>query len=108
MQALCEAKISWDETIPESLMNQWHKLVAVLVEAQPISIPRCYLNGVQGEVIAYRMYGYCDASLSAYAAVIYLWIETENGVLRKFVVAKTRVAPLKNFERTRREPCMVS
>ena len=95
MQALCEAKISWDEMIPESLMNQWRKLVAVLVEAQPISIPRCYLDGVQGEVVAYRICGYCDASLSAYAAVIYLWIETENGVLRKFVVAKTRVAPLK-------------
>ena len=92
MQALCEAKIGWDETIPESLMNQWHKLVAGLVEAQPLSIPRCYLDGVHGEVVAYRICGYCD---SAYAAVVYLWIETENGVLRKFVVAKTRVDPLK-------------
>ena len=50
---------------------------------------------MQGEVVAYRLCGYCDASLSAYAAVVYLWIETENGILRKFVVAKTRVAPLK-------------
>ena len=29
IQALCEAKISWDETILELLMNQWSKLVAV-------------------------------------------------------------------------------
>ena len=56
MQALCEAKISWDETIPESLMNQWRKLVTVLVEAQPISIPRCYLDRVQGEVVAYQLW----------------------------------------------------
>ena len=35
MQALCEAKISRDEMIPEPLMNQWSKLVAVLEEAQP-------------------------------------------------------------------------
>ena len=95
MQALCEAKITWDETIPESLMKQWNQLVTVLAEAQPISIPRCYLDGVQGEVVAYRLCGYCDASLSAYVAVVYLWIETENGIMRKFVVAKTRVAPLK-------------
>ena len=94
-QALCEAKIGWDETIPESLINQWSTLVAVFVEAQPISIPRCYLSGVQGEVVAYRLCRYCDASLSAYVAVVYLWIETEDGFHRKFVVAKTRVAPLK-------------
>ena len=81
-QALCEAKISWDETIPDSPMNQWCKLVTILVEAQPILIPWCYLNGVQGKVVAYRLCRYCSALLSAYAAVVYLWIETESGVLR--------------------------
>ena len=66
-------------------------------KAQPtcISIPRCYLDGVQGEAVAYRLRRYYNALLSAYAAVIYLWIEAEDGVHRKFVVAKTRVSPLK-------------
>ena len=50
---------------------------------------------MQGEVVAYRLCGYCDASLSAYVGVVYLWIEAEDGVHMKFVVAKTRVAPLK-------------
>lgn len=86
-QFLCEAKISWDEMIPEPLMNQWSKLVVVLAEAQPISIPRCYLDRVQGEVVAYRLCGYCDALLFAYAGVFYLWIEAEDGVHMKFVVA---------------------
>ena len=95
MQALCEAKITWDETIPESFMKQWNQLVTVLAEAQLIPISQCYLDGVQGEVVAYQLCGYCDASLSASVAVVYLWIETENGILRKFVVAKARVAPLK-------------
>ena len=33
-------------------MNQLNKLVAVMAKAQLISIPRCYLNGVQGEIVA--------------------------------------------------------
>ena len=45
--------------------------------------------------MAYRLCGYCDVSLSAYAGVVCLWIEAEDGVHMKFVVAKTRVAPLK-------------
>ena len=45
--------------------------------------------------MAYQLYGYCNALLSAYAAVVYLWIETKDGVHRKFVVAKTRVTRLK-------------
>ena len=79
MQSLCEARIGWDVTLPRPLMSQWSNLVADLAEAQPLSIPRCYLEGIQGEVTVYRLSGYCNASLSAYAAVIYLWMETERG-----------------------------
>ena len=70
MQTLCEAKIGWDETVPQALMAQWHKLVLDLCESQPMVIHRCYLAGVNGEIISYRLCGYCDASLSAYAAVV--------------------------------------
>ena len=95
MQVLCTAKVDWDEAIPASLEAQWHRLVSTLSESQPMMIPRCYLNGVNGEISSYQLCGYCDASLSAYAAVVYLLIETEDGVYMKFVVAKTRVASLK-------------
>ena len=95
MQSLCEAKIDWDDTIPEPLITQWRKLVLNLSESQPVTLPRCYLHGVNGEILSYRLCGYCDASLSAYAAVIYLLMESEDGFHTSFVVAKTRVAPLK-------------
>ncbi|XP_064394514.1 uncharacterized protein LOC135341786 [Halichondria panicea] len=95
MQSLCKAKIGWDEKIPEASITQWSKLVLALEDAQPLTIPRCYLEAVQGEVLSYQLCGYCDASLSAYAAVIYLLIETKDKTHMRFVVAKTRVAPLK-------------
>ena len=95
MQSLCEAKIGWDDTIPEPLITRWRKLVLTLSESQPVTLPRCYLDGVNGEILSYRLCGYCDASLSAYAAVVYLLMESEDGFHTSFVVAKTRVAPLK-------------
>ena len=39
------------------------------------------------------LYGFCDASKKAYAAVIYLVIRTPTRTSVQFVVAKTRVAP---------------
>ena len=95
MQTLCEAKIGWDETVPEPLLDQWKKLVASLTESKTMTISRCYLDGVNDVVSSYQLCGYCDASLSAYAAVVYLLIETEERAHKKFVVAKTRVSPLK-------------
>ena len=95
MQSLCEAKIGWDDTIPEQLMDRWCKLVSVLSESQTMTLPRCYLDGVNSKIFSYHLCGYCNVSLSAYVAVVYLLIESEDGFHMRFVVAKTRVAPLR-------------
>ena len=38
--------------------------------------------------------GFCDASLSAYAAVVYLVVQTDVSRFVKFVTSKMRVAPI--------------
>ena len=95
MQALCEAKIGWDELIPEPLMMRWRILVSDSRNVESITVSRSYLSGIDQDVLSYKLCGYCDASLSAYAAVIYLLIESENGSYMRFVASKTRVSPLK-------------
>ena len=95
MQALCEAKIGWDERLPEPLSLRWQCLVSDLEGAKSISIPRPYLDKIPEEVVSYKLCGYCDASLTAYAAVVYLLLETESGAYVRFVACKTRVSPLK-------------
>ena len=45
---------------------------------------------------SYSLCGFCDASLSAYAAVVYLVAQTDVGQFVKLVVSKTRVAPLQS------------
>ena len=45
---------------------------------------------------SYQLYGFCDASIRAYAAVVYLVIGTDVGNYVKFVVSKIRVAPIQS------------
>ena len=59
-----------------------------------MSIPRCYFDDVDGEIMSYHLCGFYDASVNTYAAMVYLVIHTESGNLVKFVASKTRVAPL--------------
>ena len=56
--------------------------------------PRCYLVDVEEEVTSCSLQGFCDASIKAYAAVIYLKVETLYGVYVRFVTSKSRVSPL--------------
>ena len=95
MQALCEAKIGWDEVVPELLRMRWQALVTDLRKATVVTIPRSYLSGIDENTLSFSLCGYCDASLAAYAAVVYLQIETESGSYMRFVTSKTRVSPLK-------------
>ena len=93
-QQLCKAKLEWDDLLTGDLLDQWNRLVADLMGAQPLIVPRCYFKDVDVTDGVYSLQGFCDASLRAYAAVIYLRLETSYGVYVQFVAAKSRVAPI--------------
>ena len=86
--------MDWDGDLPETLLREWRSLIADLGEAVPISIPRSYHYRVEGTPHTYTLCGFCDASVQAYAAVVYLVIESDVSTDVKFIVTKTRVAPL--------------
>ena len=87
-QELCKAKIEWDEPLTSELLCKWNRVVSNF-QGVVITVPRCYFpTGATEESV---LYGFCDASKSAYAAVIYLC--SVSGLVQ-FVVSKTRVAPL--------------
>ena len=44
---------------------------------------------------SYSLLGYCNASQRAYAAVVYLQVETDNATVSQVLCSKTRVAPIK-------------
>ena len=95
-QQLCQAKIEWDQPLTGKLLKKWQCLIASLREAQPLSISRSYFDDIQEKVQVYSLCGFCDAYLKAYAAVVYLMVQTESGCSLRFVVSKTRGAPVQS------------
>ena len=93
-QSLFKKDIGWDERLDEESSNTWKLLQQELREATPIKIPRCYFNGVISEDITASLEGFCDSSVKAYATVVYLKLETRDGVQLNIVASNTRVAPL--------------
>ena len=77
-------------------MDKWHSLTSDIQESHRIPISRCYFYGIDREVPveSYHLCGFCDTSLRAYAAVVYLLIKTNTQRFVKFVAAKTRVSPI--------------
>ena len=90
---LCVEKVDWDQPLMGELLLQWQGLLDSLKRVQTIAIPRCYFNG-SGEKESCNLVGFCDASRQAYAAVVYLRIQTTSGCSMRFIAAKSRVAPL--------------
>ncbi|XP_058827897.1 uncharacterized protein LOC131687827 [Topomyia yanbarensis] len=73
--------IGWDEVIPECLNEKWEKWLEILPMVQTISIPRCYRSATQlSPQTNIQLHTFVDASLSGYAAVVYLRFEQGSTV----------------------------
>ena len=94
-EKLCINKIDWDEPLLGELLSEWKKLVNDLKQVRCVIIPRCYFN--MGEIRrSCSLIGFCDTLLQAYAAVVYLLVETGSGCYAMFLAAKMRVSPLQD------------
>jgi hypothetical protein len=93
-QKLCKAKIGWDDALTGVLLSSWEALVNNLQQVNVLQIPRFYLSGVDRSSIQYGLHGFSDASVGAYAAVVYLKIRTPQETVVRFIASKTRVAPV--------------
>jgi len=94
-QELCVRKVEWDEPLTGQLLSKWNVLISGFTGIVT-SIPRCYFWSVSDATSRCSLHGFCDASLGAYAAVVYMKTETASGSSTSFVASKTRVAPLSN------------
>ena len=102
-QQLCETKTDWDEPLTGGFLTGWKTLASDLQQFEPILLPRCYTGVESASIKSYSLQGFCDASQSAYAAVVYLRVESESGIFGKFLCSKTRVAPVKKLTTPRLE-----
>ncbi|XP_058805274.1 uncharacterized protein LOC131672213 [Phymastichus coffea] len=87
LKKLCESKVDWDTQVDDQTKEEflsWHEQ---LIYLSKIEIPRKLGSG------RVSLHTFADASKTAYGAVTYLRIETENGVEIRLLAAKARVAP---------------
>lgn len=76
------------------LLEKWCCIRENLCEGLQLTVP-CCLTDIKNVVTLYNLCGFCDTSLCAFAAVVYLLIDTPSGYQVKYLTLKIRVAPIK-------------
>ena len=92
LQTLWKGKLSWDQTISDTQQREWDKVASDLSTSLSISLPR---QLVFSETI--DIHAFSDASGKAYASVVYIVSGTGTHQGSNIIMAKTRVAPLKEL-----------
>ncbi|CAK1594262.1 unnamed protein product [Parnassius mnemosyne] len=104
IQRLWLAGTSWDELIPADLLQDWNTYRNELPQLTSVRVPRWL--GTSTTDTNTELHGFCDASKSAYAAVVYLRVVDCDGNTKvSLLTAKTRVAPIKQISIPRLELC---
>ena len=91
MQALWQRNLDWDEPLSDKDQKQWLRIAENIQEARISQISRQYFPTVGASEQPDTLHVFADASLTAYGAVAFLC----SGKSTSFVMAKSRVAPLK-------------
>ena len=97
-QRLCITKVAWDETLSGELLERWQTLLSSLRKAEPIYVPQCYFPKPGHQNSICKLIGFCDASVEAYAAVVYIKECTDVRSTPRILASKTRVAPISGVQ----------
>ena len=92
MQFLWQKRIDWDEPLDKDLQDEWLTIARVIQDATTMVIPRRYFTN-EDLSPATQLHIFTDVSIKAYDAVAYLHVNNHTA----FVIAKTRVVPVKEL-----------
>ena len=94
IQQLWSENLGWDDPIGDNLSNKWEQCLTNILKVRDLSFPRWIGDTNDSKM---ELHVFCDASETAYATVIYSRVISRGGkVTTTLVMAKSRVAPLKN------------
>ena len=85
-------KFNWDEDLPLSLSQEWEGLTSNWQNLSSLQIPR-YVGWPKNDA-SYQLVVFCDASVKAYAAAVYLRIVSDESIKVNLIFSKLRLAPL--------------
>ena len=94
LQELFKLKLSWDENLPEPQEKKWKSMMNDLEKAEEVSVRRYYFENMKDKPDKIELYGFCDSSEKAFAALVYAKVTIKGESYVHLVTSKTRVAPL--------------
>ena len=104
LQELCRRNTDWDDPVPEDISARWEKWRTELPLLEKAKIPRCVKPPGFGTPVLTEVHSFADASESGLGQVSYLrLVNAKNEVHVSFLMAKSRVAPLKQMSIPRME-----
>ncbi|XP_037911975.1 uncharacterized protein LOC119652106 [Hermetia illucens] len=93
IQRLGLQKLDWDKPVPDQLKIEWLTYMKEWPALSQLQIPRYIQTSDRCKV---ELHGPCDASMAAFAAVIYVRVIHPDGtVSANILTSKSKVAPLK-------------
>ena len=95
-QLCSQLKSDWDDHITEEPLKQWKELLQQLETFQTFEIPRyTFVNEPRHNILSYKLHGFCDSSIIAYANAIYIKIRTTLGIRASLLTAIDENRPVK-------------
>lgn len=103
MQQMWILDKGWDDELPSSVLNQWSQLRKDFEQVHIFSFSRSINHSPNATI---ELHGFSDASIHAYAAVVYSRIvQDDHTYTISLIAAKSKVAPIKQVTLPRLELC---
>jgi regulatory protein YycH of two-component signal transduction system YycFG len=87
--------LTWKDSIPQTLEDQWFKWEDQIDQLNDIKVKRVLIPGENPENAKRELHIFVDASQDVYSAVAYMRNDKNTGVKLRFVQAKFRLRPIK-------------
>ncbi|XP_075264245.1 uncharacterized protein LOC142356170 [Convolutriloba macropyga] len=100
LQDTWKERLAWDDLLSDEKQKTW---IEQYLNVPEISMPRCFVSPNEPSPIN-QLYCFCDASQLAEGAVIYIRSQSANNISTGFVIARAKVAPLKQ-NLSCKQPC---
>ncbi|XP_058827095.1 uncharacterized protein LOC131687069 [Topomyia yanbarensis] len=98
VQALWRTGCDWDEPIDDDSNAKWQQWTEMLPEIERVRIPRSYFGNLHSDSYGQiQLHVFCDAGENAYGCVGYLRIVVNQEVSCSLVMARSKVAPLRQL-----------
>lgn len=104
LQDLCRQKVDWDDPLPDGIIARWERWRTELPLLEKVKLNRCVKPPGFGSPVQAEVHSFSDASESGIGQVPYLRTVNSKGEVHvSFLIAKSRVAPIKPISIPRME-----